>query len=70
MSANQPPSPEAPEKRGRLEIRVIIAIVVAIILGGAVYSIVAGSPDPEEQARDSTNYNPFAEAPAEQPAKR
>ena len=47
------PDPEQRAKRVRIEVRSIILIVLAVILGGALYVAMFGSPNAENRARDS-----------------
>ena len=49
------PDPELRAKRGRVEVRTVIAIVIAVLLGGALYVALFGSPNAENRARDSTD---------------
>lgn len=63
------PNPESRAIRGRFEIRLVIAVVAAIVIGGALYVMVFGSPNAENRERDSVNANPAgfpsgADAPA------
>jgi hypothetical protein len=63
------PGAEAPAKRGRLEIRTVVAVVVAVLLGSAVYVAVFGSPNSENRLRDSQDFNPYATEPAADPPR-
>ncbi len=44
---------EAPAKRGRAEIRAIMLLVLAVLIGGGLYVFFFGSPNAENRARDS-----------------
>ncbi len=52
------PDPDAPAKRGRAEIRWIFIIVAAVMVLGALYVAVFGSPNAENRLRDSPDHVP------------
>jgi hypothetical protein len=53
------PEPEAPVKRGRLEIRIVMALVLLVLVTGGAYQLVFGSPHRDTRDIDSQNYDPL-----------
>jgi hypothetical protein len=71
----QPPDPTAldpAERKGRLEIRLIMALVAAVLVLGAIWVAVYGSPSADRRAIDSSDIGPprpAATQPAAEPAR-
>jgi hypothetical protein len=49
-------------RRGKLEIRTVLIIVAALLVIGAVYSLLFGSPTRHRAGVDSQNANPYPAA--------
>jgi hypothetical protein len=58
MPDSGPPIParDARNQRGRVEIRVVLAFVVAVIVLGGLWAAIRGSPTENRRAVDSSNY--------------
>lgn len=68
--AEHTPDPEGRAKRGRFEIRTVVAIVVAVVVGGAIYAAIFGSPNTENRLRDDPNRGPGFSVPADNGQRR
>ena len=58
MTDPGPPIPprDARNQRGRVEIRVVLAFVAAVIVLGGLWAAIRGSPTEDRRAVDSSNY--------------
>lgn len=59
MTDPEQPIPRDPRnQRSRLEIRLVIAAVALMLVGGAIYVLLNGSPTAERRTLDSSNALP------------
>lgn len=47
------------ERKGRFELRWIVGVVLLLVVLGAAWTLIYGSPAKDRRVIDSTNYNPF-----------